>query len=1471
MSNTPAQQAGCFVATYPSTRWQASPCVTAPLVPLLSSLPSTVGYGVDEVARSSGTSIGSSFGSFQSITGLTSETDVCVAPFLSLCGNGQGTNRYTLQDNTNTFTTSTTYTGGKSATGWEQFVYTNYVTCQGTLCSGCLLSGCILIQYWLLGYGSSCPSTGPPGGSSWIESSGSCYANSPAYGVPSEAASNLANLVLKGYANFGSNDEVVFCISGGSCYAVAITYQVLNLYQHWLDAEFNVVGWGNGSQADFNSGTSITVVNTLKDQGGNVIVPSCVNTGTTGETNNLNLVPNSCTPNSSNGQIVFTESNAPQTLTTSVASGPGSVLPSCPSGCSEGVGSSISVSATPSANWQFSSWSTSGASCSAGSLSNPCAFTMPNNPVTISVRFTQLPAVSTDLTTYSQGDTIHYTGSGFTPNNQVHACLTTNPSSATCFTNEPNADSSGNVAGSFMIDLNWLTGPQQFWVYDVSSSTNSNSIQLTILELTVVTTQTIGTTSTSTSFTTTSSTSTQRTTTTTTTTSTRTTVQGLTCVVSTTTTTATSVTPLVATTTSLTTSTGTTTTLTTSTYSTTTAITSTSTSLILTTTTLTPCVQSDTSTSTITTISTSIIPKVTMTLSYLVVGGGNPSAPTFNYVRSAAVEALTLTANPTPISVDAGSVWSVTPSALSSSSSMERWQSNQALSGTASAATIVFTFYHQFSETVSYSVVGGGTGYSAPTFTSSSFGASAPQTLTTTPTSYWFDNSVSWLVTNPLSGSTSSEQWATSHPASGTIASSQTIAFSYQHQYMLTMQVSPPGGGTTTPTTGWQNAGAGVTIQATPNSGFTFFPWIGSGSGAYSGLSNPATVTMNGPMTEVANFQAATIISNDIPTLMATGQSYTVHVSVRNDGGSTWTSASNFKLGSVADAVPFGPTRVTFDSSESVATGQQYTFAFILTPTSVGKFTLQYQMLQEGVARFGQIVSVAVSVQVGNDAVVVSNDIPTSMIGGQSYVVHVVVQNTALNTWTSAGSYKLSSVSDNPPLGPARVSLDPSASVADGQGYTFTFTITAPMNAGGYMLQYQMLEEGVARFGQTLTVNVKVVAPVSGWVSSSFLAALPVSGALSSGPHGDQSTTSTTFTPSEEGVSVVAGGGQQYLVLGTSQLWDSSPGIGASMGICRDGVLVSGDQFSLGATAGHRHLASAIVVDTPSAGSHTYTLCFKTDPSGTGFVSSTYLVLVPVSGAFQSGPHGDQSTTSTVFTPSLENVPVAASGSQQYLVLASSQLWSDSVGVGSSVAVCRDGVAVSGDMFELGSTLGHRLLPLAVAVDSPTAGSHTYTLCYKTDPGGRGWVSSTFLVVVPVSGASSSGPFGDQSTTSTTFTASHASMSVSTSGSYLLVGTSQLWNDASTVGSSIGVCRDGILVSGDQFSLGPMITHRHLASALALDTPSPGSHTYSLCFKTDPGSASASVVAYSGLMIPVMAPTVRDERELSFPQLSRFS
>ena len=99
-------------------------------------------------------------------------------------------------------------------------------------------------------------------------------------------------------------------------------------------------------------------------------------------------------------------------------------------------------------------------------------------------------------------------------------------------------------------------------------------------------------------------------------------------------------------------------------------------------------------------------------------------------------------------------------------------------------------------------------------------------------------------------------------PASGTITvsgSNVSQAVIYTTQYQLTTSVNPASGGTISPSTGnWYNGGTPVPVSATANPGYTFQSFTGTGLGSYSGSNNPASVTMNGPVSEVANFQAAT-------------------------------------------------------------------------------------------------------------------------------------------------------------------------------------------------------------------------------------------------------------------------------------------------------------------------------------------------------------------------------------------------------------------------------------------------------------------------------------------------------------------------------------------------------------------------------------------------------------------------------------
>lgn len=135
--------------------------------------------------------------------------------------------------------------------------------------------------------------------------------------------------------------------------------------------------------------------------------------------------------------------------------------------------------------------------------------------------------------------------------------------------------------------------------------------------------------------------------------------------------------------------------------------------------------------------------------------------------------------------------------------------------------------------------------------------------------------------------------------------------------------------------------------------------------------------------------------------------------------------------------------------------------------------------------------SLATLVILPDDALYVSDTIPTSMQPGVQYNVNVVMNNSGTNTWTQAGGYQLGAIGGSDPFySSSAVALGGADSIAQNQQKTFAFTMTAPITGGTYTTDWQMVRNG-SWFGPSITKTVQVVYPDSAqFVSDTIPAAM---------------------------------------------------------------------------------------------------------------------------------------------------------------------------------------------------------------------------------------------------------------------------------------------------------------------------------------------------------------------------------------------
>jgi hypothetical protein len=154
-------------------------------------------------------------------------------------------------------------------------------------------------------------------------------------------------------------------------------------------------------------------------------------------------------------------------------------------------------------------------------------------------------------------------------------------------------------------------------------------------------------------------------------------------------------------------------------------------------------------------------------------------------------------------------------------------------------------------------------------------------------------------TTTPQSGGAGIQyawsSWSDGGPITHAVSPSVNMNYTanFTQQYFLTMNAGP--GGSVSPVGNWYNGGTNVSISATASNGYAFSAWAGSGSGSYSGPNSSASVTMNGPITEMANFDFLTQITG-----LTIGGDGSVTISYSSTSGLTYHVESTTDLTSSA-------------------------------------------------------------------------------------------------------------------------------------------------------------------------------------------------------------------------------------------------------------------------------------------------------------------------------------------------------------------------------------------------------------------------------------------------------------------------------------------------------------------------------------------------------------------------------------------
>lgn len=229
--------------------------------------------------------------------------------------------------------------------------------------------------------------------------------------------------------------------------------------------------------------------------------------------------------------------------------------------------------------------------------------------------------------------------------------------------------------------------------------------------------------------------------------------------------------------------------------------------------------------------------------------------------------------------------------------------------------------------------------------------------------------------------------------------------------------------------------------------------------------------------TAPAPSNSALFVAHNFARTMYAGQTYAVSVTLQNIGNTTWSAGEQYRLAMVGNDV-WGRNRV--ELTQNVPPQGTYTFqTTVVAPITTGSYTMQWQMVREGVAFFGAAtpgtaVNV-VPVPPVNDAKFSTQLVPSRMYAGTSYPIKITMINTGSATWTAGQQYTLGATAAAD-WGVSTMAL--THDVPPTQSFTFTANVVHRTNASTYPMQWRMLRAGTEWFGEaTPALSINTAAP----------------------------------------------------------------------------------------------------------------------------------------------------------------------------------------------------------------------------------------------------------------------------------------------------------------------------------------------------------------------------------------------------------